>query len=90
MEAQRTRARAFITPTHPIRRNYAPGTKLTNDDAEAIRGAYAARAGSMRALGRQYGVSNPTIHKIVHGHTYKPLAQRLAARREAQHERASA
>lgn len=47
-----------------------PWTKLTADDARAIRKRFAAGGISMRALGRDFDVSHDAISDIVNGRTW--------------------
>lgn len=70
------RVRRCVNPDHlePVtaRTNVRRGllTKLTPDAVRAIRDLYAVGAETMKQIGARFGVSAPTVHSIVRGHTW--------------------
>lgn len=60
------RAKGRHRVNHLVHRGESsPRAKLSNEDARAIRAAYARGLVSQRALARQFGVSQRTINKVV-------------------------
>jgi predicted DNA binding protein len=69
---QRDTANAVASVTQGL--NWAAtGRTLTEDQVRAIRAAYKAGQ-SQTSLAKQYGLSQPSVHKIVHRQSYADVA----------------
>jgi predicted DNA binding protein len=69
---QRDQANAVASVTQGL--NWATtGRTLTEDQVRAIREAYK-RGQSQTSLAKQYGLSQPSVHKIVHRQSYADVA----------------